>query len=90
MVQMTDSMLQEAQDLRIDRYLHKQMTADEATAFEQDLRTDLNLRQRARFVAQTVKSLKGAISTPEMIDMRSISAARRVAGNPNIMKNPKK
>lgn len=87
---MTDSMLQEAQDLRIDRYLHKQMTADEATAFEQDLRTDLSLRQRARFVAQMVKSLKGAISTPEMIDMRSISAARRVAGNPNIMKNPKK
>lgn len=87
---MTDSKLQEAQDLRIDRYLHKQMTADEATAFEQDLRTDLNLRQRARFVAQMVKSLKGAISTPEMIDMRSISAARLVAGNPNIMKNPKK
>lgn len=87
---MTDSMLQEAQDLRIDRYLHKQMTADEASVFEQDLRTDLNLRQRARFVAQTVKSLKGAISTTEMIDMRSISAARRVAGNPNIMKNPKK
>ena len=57
MGQIIDMNLQSAkQDERIDSYLRGQMSQEEERLFENDLRTDAELRSRARFIAKTIKA----------------------------------
>jgi len=71
----------EQQDLLIDRYLKKQMTPDEERIFEQDLKTDPNLRARARFIAQTIKAMKQMSESEGMMSVGQAGKYRLVAGN---------
>lgn len=78
----------ENQDNRIDRYLKKQMTKEEETAFEQDLKTDQTLRERARFIAQTIKAMKAA-EEEGMMNIGSQSGFKAAANNPFATKKKK-
>lgn len=75
------------QDEMIDRYLKNQMTTDEETEFEALLKSDAELRSRARFVALTIKAMKQA-DNEEGLMIAPASGFRRVAKNPLV--KPKK
>lgn len=75
------------QDRMIDRYLKNQMTPDEEAEFEASLKSDAELRNRARFVALTIKAMKNA-DAEEGPSIAPTSGFRRVAKNPLV--KPKK
>lgn len=58
------------QDIRITKYLKGQMTADEETMFEQDLKSDPRLRDNAVATARLLKAMKdvGAKKDSQVID----------------------
>lgn len=84
MAEIIDIRKQTLQDERIDRYLLRQMSATEEVAFEQELKRDAMLRQRARLIARTVKAMK----TADQEDVVPTASHRMVARNPLI--KPKK
>ncbi len=86
MAQILDLHSQEVMDAMIDRYLRNQMTAEEETEFEVALRTDTALRERARFIAQTIKAMKEA--EEGMMPVNN-SGYRMVAKNPLANKKKK-
>lgn len=75
-----------AQDELIDRYLKNQMDPSEEAEFESRLRTDEELRNRARFIAQAIKAMKNA--EDGRLTITPTSGFRRVAKNP--LAKPKK
>lgn len=75
------------QDEMIDRYLMNQMTASEEAEFESLLRTDVELRCRARFVAQTIKAMKEAEDEGLMT---SPTASSRLVARKPLARNKKK
>jgi len=77
------------QEERIDRYLKKQLSEEEVTAFEQDLKRDADLRKHARFIAQTLKALKTA-EEGGMMKIVPQSGFKAAAKNPFTTKNKKK
>lgn len=84
MAEIIDIRKQTLQDERIDRYLLRQMSETEEVAFEQELKRDAMLRQRARLIARTVKAMK----TADQEDVVPTASHRMVARNPLI--KPKK
>lgn len=84
MAEIIDIRKQTLQDERIDRYLLRQMSETEEVAFEQELKRDATLRQRARLIARTVKAMK----TADQEDVVPAASHRMVARNPLI--KPKK
>ncbi len=70
------------QDERIDSYLRGQMNKEEEILFENDLRTDAELRSRARFIAKTVKAMIRADNKGDMMPLPQSESFRMVAQNP--------
>lgn len=82
--------LQTMQDERIDTYLRGQMSKEEEIRFENDLRVDVGLRSRARFIAKTIKALKKADAEEDMMTLPQPEGFRMVARNPNTKGKNKK
>ena len=82
--------LQTTQDERIDTYLRGQMSKEEEIRFENDLRVDVGLRSRARFIAKTIKALKKAEAEEGMMTLPQFDGFRMVARNPNAKGKNKK
>ena len=82
--------LQTTQDERIDTYLRGQMSKEEEIRFENDLRVDVGLRSRARFIAKTIKALKKAEAEEDMMTLPQPEGFRMVARNPNAKGKNKK
>jgi len=90
MGQIIDMNLQTSQDERIDTYLRGQMSKEEEIRFENDLRVDVGLRSRARFIAKTIKTLKKAEAEEDMMTLPQPEGFRMVARNPNMKGKNKK
>lgn len=90
MSQIIDMNLQTSQDERIDTYLRGQMSKEEEIRFENDLRVDVGLRSRARFIAKTIKALKKAEAEEDMMTLPQPEGFRMVARNPNTKGKNKK
>lgn len=92
MGQKTDINLQPImQDERIDSYLRGQMSKEEEIRFENDLRTDAELRSRARFIAKTIKALQRTENKEEgMMSLPKSEGSRMVAQKPNAKGKNKK
>lgn len=84
MGQIIDMQQQTEQDELIQRYLTKRMSAAEVAEFEEKIRTDVQFKRHARFVAQTIKALREMEKEEEVgIPLRPVACtARRVAKNP--------
>lgn len=89
MGQIIDMNLQTRQDQRIDSYLRGQMSKEEVILFENDLREDAVLRNRARFIAKTIKAMKEAEEEGWM-SLPQTDGFRKVARNPNAKGKNKK
>lgn len=88
MIQNTDIHHQAIIDEKIDRYLSNQMSLKEEREFEDELRTNAVLRNRARFIAQTIKALR--IGEDKNEDISQESNYRMVARNPLAKKKSQK
>ena len=88
MIQNTDIHQQAIIDEKIDRYLSNQMSLQEEREFEEELRTNAELRNRARFIAQTIKALRRGEDKNEGTSQES--NYRMVARNPLAKKKSQK
>lgn len=71
------------QDERIDNYLRGRMSKEDEAVFENDLRSDADLRSRARFVAQTIKAMRRAEEDEGLMSLPRSEGYRMAAKNPN-------